>query len=466
MHQYSPLVGRGRMRVVMRLSWPVMIEQLLLSMAGYIDTAMVGSIGVLATAAVAVNASTTWLINGLFASVGTGFTFLVARSIGAEDYDTARSSARHAALGALLMGLLITLLLQAVAGIWPKILGAAQDVAPLASSYLRIIGAGLTFQSLAVVFSAILRGAGDMKTPMGINLIANLINITVNLLLIFPTRPVRLPIIGTELVMYGANLGVQGAAIGTTASYLFAGVALLIAILRTRLPVKLNFKQRFRLDRGLIKNALRVAVPTAMERSFLCFGQIALTAMITRLGTVQIAAHNLAVAAESISYLAADGFSKSATTLVGQSLGAKKTEDAEQYGKLTYRFGFLVSLLGGILLFTCAEPLMRIFTADPLVIEEGRRVLRIVAAAEPFFGLSIVISGALYGAGDSGYVFLINAVGMWGIRLGLAWLLAYPLGLGLSGAWIAMAADLIVRGVLFYIRFRRGKWKTVWRYDS
>lgn len=444
---------------VLRLSWPAMLEQLFLSLAGYVDTAMVGTMGVTATAAVAVNTSTMWLLKDLLFAVATGFTFLVARHTGANEPNLVKSSARHALLSAVVAGGALTLVVELLAGYWPRWLGAAPDVAPHATMYLRIVGSALLFQSLTIVLSSTLRGASDMKAPMIINAFANLTNLLANYLLIYPTREKVL--MGIAFRMPGAGLGVEGAALGTALSYALSGTLLLFYLRKTPSLVRLSRKDRFVFDGKLIRQALRVAIPSALERGCMCFGQITLTSIIAKLGTVPLAAHHLAITAESLFYLASDGLARSAATLVGQSLGAKEPEQASRLGRITYLFGFVITCFCAVILFTCAEPLIRIFTSDAAVILQGGAVLRIMAFAEPFFAITIVVVGALYGAGDAKSVFLINTAGMWGIRLGLAYILGYQLGFGLSGVWVAMVIDILTRSALFILRFERGKWKTI-----
>ncbi|MGI6173176.1 MAG: MATE family efflux transporter [Christensenellales bacterium] len=453
--------GSTPLRTVMLLSAPAILEQILLSLAGYVDTAMLGFYGVGATAAVAVSASTMWLVGGLMSATGVGFAFLVARNIGAGKPDVAQSAVKHAIACGGLLGLTLSLLAFTLAPHLPAWLNAAEDVRPNASVYLRIGGSAMLFQTFGAVFSSVIRASGNMRVPMRINMAANAVNVVGNFFLIFETR--KLSLFGYEFWVYGAGLGVKGAAIATALCHVTAATFMGIYLLRGNSIIRVRFQKAFRFDRSLLRDAFKIALPAAMERTFMSLGQVCMTAMVTNLGTVQLAAHHLAITAESLSYLPAYGVSTCASTLIGQALGAKREDRAESFGRLIARIGFGIMAIGGIVLFTCADPLIRLFSNDPAVIEEGIRVLRIVAFVEPFFGLSIVLSGALNGAGDAKTVFLIDAFSMWGIRLGTSWFLAYPMGLGLRGAWFGMAADLFVRGILFYLRFRSGKWKRAWK---
>ena len=454
----NALKNRKEWMEVLRLSWPPILESLLLSLASYIDSAMLGAVGPAAQASVAVNISTVWLLGGLMSALGLGFTYVVANSVGARDYRRARSAARHAILGALLLGLALTGLVQAIAHPLPMWLGADPEIYDTARVYMRIIGASFVFQALSRACSSILRGAGQMKLPLVVNVGGNLVNIIGNTLLIFPRREVE--ILGFSFTMWGADMSVAGAAAATLASHVFAGVLLLLAVLRANTPIRYQRGERCPLDPRILKDAWRVMLPNALEQSCLSLGQIAMTSMVAPLGTISLAAHNQAVTAEGICYLPAMGLANSATTLVGQSLGAKEPDRAQRYANMTCvaALGFMLVL--STLLFIFAEPLIRIFSRDAGVIELGRTVLRIVAFGEPFYGLNLVISGTLAGAGDSRHAFLYSAIGMWGIRTPMCLLMVKVLGWGLAGAWLAMAADLIVRGILCTLRLMSGKWKT------
>lgn len=447
-------------RIIWYLAWPTIIEQILQSMVQYVDSAMVGSLGAAATAAVAVNTSTIWLLNGLMNAAAVGFSVLVAREIGAGNLDNARNVVRQSILSSVIMGVCLTAIMQLSAGSLPCWMGAAEDVIPNAIIYMRYISAVFPFTMGMIVFSAIIRSSGDTRTPLMYNLMANILNIIGNYLLIFPTRLIH---IGSwECTMWGAGMGVGGAALSSAVATSLSGLCLFIALFVKQHPAKITWKGDWRFNPSVMKMVVRLGTPVALERATLSFGQIALTKLVTGLGTVSLAAHHLANTAESITYLPPSGFSTAATTLVAQSLGNKDKELAKRYGKLCTIFGTALMTVMGVLLYVFAPLLMKVFTRDAAVIELGARVLRIEAFAEPFFGLSMLIFGVLRGAGDTKGPFLISIFGMWLVRLPLAWVLVTFTSLGLAGAWIAMMSDLIVRGICCLWRFRGGRWLNVW----
>ncbi|MGI6200333.1 MAG: MATE family efflux transporter [Christensenellales bacterium] len=445
-------------RSVLHLAWPTIFENLMTTMVSYVDTAMVGSLGALATAAVAINSSPMWMINSTISAVAVGGTVLVAQAIGAQEPERASDVSRQCLSLSLAFGLLFCALGVCLGPFIPVWMGAQSDVIPLAMNYIRIVALGFIPHFMGLVMSAVLRGAGDMRTPMIVNLITNVLNIIGNFLLIFPTRPVSL--FGLTFTMWGAGLGVAGAAASTAFATATSGVLILLAFLRPKRRMRqLTLKGSYRPRPDILRKVFKVGLPAALERLSISIGQIFYLRLVSGLGTISLAAHHLAVNAESISYMPATGFQTAATTLVGQSMGAQEPDKAKRYGNITFALGTAVMCVAGLVLFLLPRQLMGIFTQDAAVIDAGASALRIVAFSEPFFGASIILSGALRGGGDTRWPFLISLAAMWGVRLGSAWVFAYGLGWGLNGAWLGMALDLIVRGVWMIVRFERGKWK-------
>ena len=253
----------------------------------------------------------------------------------------------------------------------------------------------------------------------------------------------------------GAGWGVAGAAIATTISTAITGLGISYTALFRKPDCRISLHDSFKPDREIIHRALELGVPTALEHATVSAGQIVVTRINATLGTVALAADHVAVTAEGLSYMPADGISYAATALVGQSYGAQEFEDAHRFGKLSGLTGLAFSTVMGVMLFIFATPLASIFSSDPAVIELAAQMLRIVAIAEPLFGVAIVMSGALRGLGDTRFPLVISLIGMWGVRCVLAPTLVFGFKMGLAGSWIAMVCDLCVRGLLCALRFKR-----------
>lgn len=445
---------RGTMGAILLLAWPAIVEQLMITLVQYVDTAMVGSLGSVATAAVGLTASTTWLFGGMFNAASIGFSVQVAQHLGAGRQKQARDVTWQALRFVGIFGLLMGSIAFALSFPLPAMLGAEAAVQPQASLYFRIIACTMPFTLGANMFSAILRCAGDTRTPMVLNLMINILNVILNFFFIYPSR--TLTVFGSSLSVWGAGWGVGGAAFASGCSTALVFFLFIMVLIRRPSPVQMKWAERCGFRKDCLLAVWRLGLPAALERATLCVAQIVITAVITGIGTVAVAANHLAVTAESISYLPASGVAVAGTTLVGQAMGAGRKDLAKRFARMVSWMGIAIMTLGGAVLFTLAPQLIMIFSKDPEVISLGAQVLRIVAFAEPLFGASIVASGALRGAGDSRGPFYISLATMWGVRITLSLLLAGQLGL--VGVWLAMAAELCARGLIFMIRLYRGRW--------
>ncbi len=451
--------GSSPVGTIFLLAWPVVIEQIMLSMVQYVDTAMVGTLGATATAAVAINQSTINLINGVFLAFGVGFTTLTARAIGANDHDRARKVVSQAVLVMSLMGVISTALISALSPYIPAWMGGDIEILPGAKAYLFIIATSMFFKASSVILSAITRGAGDTHTPMIVNTMVNAINVMGNFFLIYKTRAAS--IFGFHMIIPGAGMGVAGAAIATSFSIACGGVFMLWVVFFRESVIRINFSDGFKPVKDILSRTMTISLPALGERLAMSVGQIMVTIIITHLGTVSLAAHHLAITAESLCYMPAFGLASAATTLVGQSLGAKREDLTDSLSLTCIKISVAFMSCMGFVLFLAADALISIFTNDPEVHRLGAACLRIIAFAQPFFGTSMTIVGILRGAGDTKGPFLVILFSMWTVRVGLAYIVVIVLGLGLSAMWICMVLDFVTRAILFTLRYRAGKWKHV-----
>lgn len=454
----STNLGGSRLRTVWLLSWPAIMEQILATMVSYVDTAMVGALGMTASAAVSVNAAPIWLINGILAGVGTGYAVQVSHAVGAEEDEKVKTVIRQGVLAAFFCGLVAFAIYRTLAWGLPMWLGAVEPVLGQARRYLRVYTYALLFQGFSVIFSGVLRCMGNTRSPLILNTAANLLNVVFNFLFIYETRPVEL--FGLRLTVPGAGMGVAGAALGTVLAWAFAAAATLWAAFHQGERYTIHRGESFRPDRAIIRQAVRLGLPSAAERAMVNIGQIAMTGVVASIdeGTA-LAANQIATTAEGLCYLPAYGIASAATAMVGQSVGAGDRENARGYGSLSAKLGFLLCVGTAVCLFLFAHPLASLFNTDQAVVDEAARMLRIVSVCEPFFALSIVLTGALRGARDVRFPMLVGLICMWGVRIPLAPLLVYRAGMGLAGVWTAMAADLILRGLLCAWRWRGQRWE-------
>lgn len=445
---------KQQIKLVAALSVPAILAEISSIIMQYIDAAMVGSLGKNASAAIGLVTSTSWLLGGLCVSAAAGFSVQAAHFVGAQRSNEARLVFRQSLIMALFFGIFLAVTGASISPFLPVWLGGGSEITADASSYFLIFSCALPAAQFRQLSGNMLQCSGDMKTPSILNTVMCLLDVVFNFLLIFPTR--ELSIFGLGFVMPGAGLGVTGAALGTALSEIVTA-ALMLRAACVKSP-------HLRLERGgswkprllYYKTAAKISLPIALEHIVLCGAQIALTHIIAPLGTVAIAANNLAVTAESLCYMPGYGIGSAATTLVGQSMGAERKDLAKRFARLSVLSGITLMTVTGILMYILAPFAFTLLTADEEVRILGTQVLRIEAFAEPLYAASIVAAGALRGAGDTRIPTLLNLVSMWGVRITAASLLAPKLGL--HGAWLAMCGELCVRGILFLIRLGRGKW--------
>ena len=435
----------GRTGAVLRLALPAVAEQLLNMTVGLVDTFLVGHLGASALSAVSISNQFVMLATVLFASVATGSTALIARSIGAEDLRTARRTLNQSMLMGALIGIASTVLGVLLARQAVRLMGATGETLPLAESYLRIVSCTFLLSTWLFIGNACLRGAGDTLTTMRVMMLVNVVNVVVASTLIY--GPLGLP-----------RLGVAGSALGAAAGRTTGGLVILALLWRGRPGLRLHWRA-MRPDLALIRRILQIGIPTGVEQMLMRLGQSSYLRVVTTLGMTAVAAHAVALNAESLSYMPGFGFAIAATTLVGQGLGAGQPQRAEADGYLAYKLGAGVMSFMGLVFFFFAGRIVGFFTTDPQVIALGSGPLRLVAVAQPLLASSMIFSGGLRGAGDTRWPMAFTALGVWLVRVPLAILFVLVLRLGLMGAWYAMVIDLATRGVLAFLRFRAGDWK-------
>lgn len=449
-------------KVILYLAWPLFLEQILSTLVSFADTAMVGSLGATATAAVSISNTFVFLINGAVMALGVGITAYVARSVGAKDYDAAKAYIRHALLLLALVGLPLALVPLALYKQIPLWMGASPDFLEQAQEYLFITSAFRIFTMAMMVLGSVFRGRGDTKTPLRINIVVNILNIVGNYLLIHGNHTIHLSIdflhIDWAIPMIGAGLGVKGAALSTGISWLLGGATLAIMLFAKKDPTQISLKDSFKPDLALIKRVVTLSIPAMLERICMSASGIVVTKSIATLGTASVAANAVYSTAESLSFMPAFAFATAATTLVGQSLGARKPDLAKRYAWHTVFISVFVMLLAGAGLYIFANPLVRFINADPAVVTIAERCLRIVAFVQPIQVIAWILAGALRGAGDTKWPFYITAAGNWLIRALGAVLCIRVFHLGLAEAVACMCFDQAARALFMYLRFRTGKW--------
>lgn len=447
---FKPNLPWEMVPVIFALAWPTMLEQLLQTAVQYIDTAMVGSLGTQATAAVGATSTVNWLISSTISALGIGFLSFVSQACGAGDTEMAGKAASQATLTVLVCGSLFTVLtlgLSRQVPVWMQVDPAIQE---LASRYFFILYLPMLARTATIIFGTLLRAVGDTKTPMRVGFMVNVINVVLNFLLIYPSRTLW------GIRIWGAGWGVLGAAAASAIAFAVGGVAISISLWKN--PMISPRGQSLKPDMDILRPCLKVALPNALQRFGTSLGYVAFASMINSIGDVATAAHTIANTVESAFYIPGYGMQTAAATLAGNALGARDNQRIGNLAKMIIFTEVTLMILSGSLLFAFAPNMMGLFSKDAGVIPLGATVLRMVAVSEPFYGVSIIIEGMMQGMGNTLLPFVFGISGMWGIRIVGTFVCTQLLGMGLVSAWACMIAHNLLLFLMFMFCYLSGKW--------
>jgi len=433
------------------MAWPVVVQQVAFTMVQLVDTLLVGHLGKDALAGVGLGSIVFWIPqSGIFA-MGTGALAVVARNIGAGQRERASVTAAMGLMMVLAWGVLLALVMALAAEPLLRVMGAEPAARDAGVTWMRAASIGFPLTAILYVGNASLQGAGDTRTPMIIMIVVNLVNAIVAYTLINGPGPFpRLEVLGSGLGATSA--GVSGAAL------------VLLALAVGRGGLQLQSVAALRPDTGEMKRIFNVGLPAGLEQLQFNLAFMVYTRIIASLGSAALAAHRVTLSIEGLAFNPGFALGVATATLVGQSLGAGRPDLAERSAKAALVWATIIMTSMGIVLMVFGEPITSLFVsgedADE-VVDVGRQLLFVFAFAMPAMALSLSLSGGLRGAGDTRAVLAIGVFGIWVVRLLPAYLLAIVLGFDAPGAWLAAVLDINSRGVLIWLRFRRGKWKAI-----
>ena len=459
--QRSKYMNWDMVKVIVALAWPTVVEQAMQTAVQYIDTAMVGTLGTQATAAVGATSTVNWLISGSIGALGIGFLAFIAKACGAGDRAQAQRSVSQAVLVTLIVGVFFTVVTLGLSGYVPVWMQVDKNIQSLAAQYFFILYLPMLPRTATIIFGTVLRAAGDTKTPMKVGITVNIINIILNFLLIYETRTVNL--FGFEFTMFGAGYGVLGAAAASAIAFAAGGVYITVVLWRH--PMVSPKGQSIKPDMEILKPCLKVAVPNMLQRFGTSLGYVAFASMINSVGEIATAAHTIANTVESAFYIPGFGMQTAAATLAGNAYGAKDNKRMKETAAMFIPIVVGLMIISGGALFVFAPALMDVFSDSSEVISLGTRVLRMVALSEPFYGFSIIVEGFLMGVGKTHIPFRFNIAGMWGVRIVGTFICTQVLGYGLVSAWACMIAHNLLLFVLYTVCYIKGSWNPLKNMD-
>ena len=441
---------------IIRIAWPSFVELLLTQLASMVDLMMVGSmggkanpeIGAQALSAVGLTTQPKFLLMAAFIAMNTGVTALVARNKGTGNKEQANLIVRQGLLFTFSITVILSILGVLFARPMVIFMGSTEEiVTKWATQYLQIQMAGFLTMALTSTITASLRAVGDSKTCMIYNMIANVVNVIFNWLLIYGNCGFP-------------ELGVAGASLATVLGQLVAFVIALVVIIRGNGFLKLEFKLGFKPNKNVLGSIVQIGFPAMVEQLLMRAGMIIFAKTVATLGTTAYATHQVCMNIQALSFMTGQAFAVSATTLMGQSLGKRRVDMAQAYCSRTRTVGLMFSLLLAAIFVFFGGTIVGLYNSDPEIIRMGGRIMLFVAFLQPFQSSQFIIAGGLRGAGDTRSTAIITFITVLLIRPTVAILLV-SLGLGLYGAWLALACDQIIRSGLVLIRYQSGKWKLI-----
>ncbi len=432
--------------ILLTLSWPIMVGNLLQTAYNLADTIWVGRLGPEAVAAL----SLSFPIVFFLLSLGMGFTIagtaLVAQYTGAGDQDGVSRVSGQILTFVFIIAVVFAAVGFVLAERLLSIMGAEPEVLPLAVDYLRVLFTGVPFMFFSFLFAALLKGWGDTFTPMLIMVGSTVLNIVLDPFMIFG--------------WWGfPALGVAGAAWATVISRGLAAVVAAWLLFRGRVGIRIE-PRHLAPDFPLIKKIAVIGLPAAAEQSMVALGMAFMTGTVALFGTISLASYGIGNRVFSLVVMPSMGLAGACTTLVGQNLGAGKLDRAEQTAWMTTGIAFGAMAVLGILVWAIPTPIISVFNDHPQVLEQGSAYLAIMALSFPFAGARFIINGAFRGAGNTVPAMVNSILSLWVFRVPLANLLARTLAWGTDGLWWGVALANIGGAVAAAAWFRRGKWKS------
>lgn len=428
-------------RKFIRLLWPVLIQDFLLTLMFNIDTMMVGRLNEVALAAMGIIGPVRWAIMAIMLGVSIGTVATVARSIGERNQEKAVAFAASAYIVSLVLGIVTTVIICLLSFKIPALFIDDPEVVYQAGRYMNITFIFFIFNYASMIGASVLRAAGDTKTPMVITVFSNLLNIFGNYLLIFGK-------------MGFPAMGLFGAGLSTGISKAVEGI-MMTAFLFTKWSIVRLRPSSFRLVTSqTIRRLLKISIPASTEPFFVNSGFLVFTKIVASLGTFTMAANRIALAVESLSFMPGHSFSTTCATLVGQKIGEGSPRGVEASVKQSMKVSLIVMSSIAVLFLAIPHLLCRIFTDDPKLIALASVCLMIGSLEQPFMGIVQILKGAFHGAGNTKTPVILGAIGVWGPRLFFCYLLAIHFKMGLAGIWIATTIDWITRASLYIWQYR------------
>lgn len=439
----AQLAGLSPARAAIELAWPGIIEQSVSAAGTALVFAFVGHLGATATAGAGAASNFLFLMFPVWRSLAIGTIAIVSRRMGQGQARDAADATRQSLMLGALAGILFGVGFVVFSAPLLRLLGAGEDVVAIGAPFLQVIGVSSGASTVWLIGTSAMRAAGDTRTPMWLTSAGVVVSVTLAYILI--------DVVG---------IGPMGSAYAQAITWVLGMTAMLVILWRGVAGLSIAGGP-WHLTTTTIRRIFSISLPSAAESATFSFGILALSGLVFRLGTDQVAAHQIVGQIETFSFFPCIGFSAAASALVGQALGMHDVRRASRAGWSAAGMAVVWSVIAGSAFVVFPAFLIAIFTNAPTVVTAGLGALVVIGIAQPAQGAIFTLGGALRGAGDTRYPLAISLLSWFVVRLPLAYILAFPLGMGLTGIWSGVAVDYFVRCALMIVRFRTGAWARV-----
>jgi putative MATE family efflux protein len=433
------------MKDVLSLALPAVGEMILYMMIGVFDTMMVGHYGGnIAVSSVGLSSEIMYTFTNIFIAIGisVAVSSIIARRIGAKELQLAEQYATLGFCFGIILAFIISFILYNFSANILTFAGAKNEVINYGTSYMKIVSIGIFFNMLTNILNAILRGYGNTRTPLLASLLINVINITLDFVLIFG-------------YLGFPELGIKGAALATAIAHISGFIFIgLYFIYKSKIKIRFVYIRRIKIHQ--IKELLKLSIPSSLQEGSFSISRLISTFIIMHIGTIAFASNQIATTIESISFMPGWGFAVAATTLVGHKIGEKNYIKAQEYAFTCITIGTIIMLICSMVFLTIPNLMINLFIAntESEVIRLGSLCLMVASIEQPFMGLSMIAGGSLKGLGDTKTPFLVSLISSWAIRLPLMFYFIYILKLSIVYVWVITSVQWIFDGTLLFSLFK------------
>ncbi len=422
---------------------PIVIEQLLNSLMGMMDTMMVSTVGSAAISAVALVDSINNLVIQIFSAMAAGAAIICSQFIGSGDNEGSRQTARQVVLTVSVIAVSVSAVcLLGGERLLLLIFGSVEDaVMRNARSYFLITALSYPFLALFSAGAAFYRASGNAKFPTKVSVLSNVINVT-----------------GNTLFLYGFHWGVAGAAFATLLARIFSTVVIFYCLRKPRQTIVVRDYLKIRPDMPLIVKIMAIGIPTGIENGMFQFGKLAIASTVSTMGTVAISAQAMTDIMELVNGIFSNSVGIGLMTVVGQCIGAHRPQEARYYIVKLMRVAWIGVLVSCLLVLAITKPVTWISGMEPAAAGLCLKMVTAMTILKPLVWVGAF--GLPYGfraAGDVRIPMIVSICSMWFCRVGICVLLVRVFHFGLMAVWIGIFVDWIVRATVFSMRFVRGK---------